>query len=192
MAHNTKREQSAKQKINIIIKKDYTLTESSIPSVKNLNNMRSRQLALNFLAQKGDPTSKNITLKEFAKQNKIGENTIRNQIKFLTGETLIIKHNKKSNNIEQYNKKQKQIKSKHKANTSQSDYKASLKGTSAQHAAGSIKDEDWQTAPQAEEEFEKFFDKAFRCNRMKFSDLHKHRVMEFYQIRLGYTHGYHF
>jgi Fe2+ or Zn2+ uptake regulation protein len=94
MAHNTKREQSAKQKINIIIKKDYTLTESSIPSVKNLNNMRSRQLALNFLAQKGDPTSKNITLKEFAKQNKIGENTIRNQIKFLTGETLIIKHNK--------------------------------------------------------------------------------------------------
>jgi Fe2+ or Zn2+ uptake regulation protein len=159
MAHNTKREQSAKQKINIIIKKDYTLTDSSIPSVKNLNNMRSRQLALNFLAQKGDPTSKNITLKEFAKQNKIGENTIRNQIKFLTGETLV-KHNKKSNNIEQYNKKQKQIKSKHKANTSQSDYKASLKGTSAQHAAGGIKDEDWQTAPQAEEEFENFFDKA--------------------------------
>jgi hypothetical protein len=31
MSHNTKREQSAKQKINIIIKKDYTLTESSIP-----------------------------------------------------------------------------------------------------------------------------------------------------------------
>jgi Fe2+ or Zn2+ uptake regulation protein len=111
--------------------------------------MRSRQLALNFLAQKGDPTSKNITLKEFAKQNKIGENTIRNQIKFLTGET-IIKHNKKSNNIEQYNKKQKQIKSKHKANTSQSDYKA----------AGSTKDEDWQTAPQAEEEFDKIFDKT--------------------------------
>jgi hypothetical protein len=153
MAHNTKREQSAKQKINIIIKKDYTLTESSIPSVKNLNNMRSRQLALNFLAQKGDPTSKNITLKEFAKQNEIGENTIRNQIKFLTGET-IMKHNKKSNNIEQYNKKQKQIKSKHKANTSQSDYKASLKGTSAQHAAGSIK------APQTEEEFDKIFDKT--------------------------------
>jgi Fe2+ or Zn2+ uptake regulation protein len=74
--------------------------------------MRSRQLALNFLAQKGDPTSKNITLKEFAKQNKIVDNTIRNQIKFLTGET-IIKHNKKSNNTEQYNKKQKQIKSKH-------------------------------------------------------------------------------
>jgi Fe2+ or Zn2+ uptake regulation protein len=149
MTHNTKREQSAKQKINIIIKKDYTLTESSIPSVKNLNNMRSRQLALNFLAQKGDPTSKNITLKEFAKLNKIGENTIRNQIKFLTGET-IIKHNKKSNNIEQYNKKQKQIKSKHKANTSQSDYKA----------AGSTKDEDWQTAPQAEEEFDNIFDKT--------------------------------
>jgi hypothetical protein len=41
-------------------------------------------IALNFLAQKGDPISKNITLKEFAKQNKIGENTIRNQIKFLT------------------------------------------------------------------------------------------------------------
>jgi hypothetical protein len=52
MAHNTKREQSAKQKINIIIKKDYTLTESSIPSVKNLNNMRSRQLALNFFSTK--------------------------------------------------------------------------------------------------------------------------------------------
>jgi hypothetical protein len=144
MAHNTKREQSdkvwqsqprgkaevssgrtqsAKQKINIIIKKDYTLTESSIPSVKNLNNMRSRQLALNFLGQKGDTTSKNITLKEFAKQKKIGENTIRNQIKCLTGETLL-KHNKKSKSIEQYNKKQKQIKSKHKTNTSQSDYKA--------------------------------------------------------------------
>jgi hypothetical protein len=157
MAHNTKREQSAKQKINIIIKKDYTLTESSIPSVKNLNNMRSRQLALNFLAQKGDPTSKNITLKEFAKQNKIGENTITNQIKFLTGET-IIKHNTKSNNIEQYNKKQKQIKSKHKANTSQSDYKASLKGTSAQHAAGSIKDEDRRG--EDDEEFDKIFDKT--------------------------------
>jgi hypothetical protein len=67
---------------------------------------------------------------------------------------------KKSNNIEQYNKKQKQIKSKHKANTSQSDYKASLKGTSAQHTAGSIKDEEWRAAPQAEEEFDKIFDKT--------------------------------
>jgi hypothetical protein len=45
-----------------------------------------------------------------------------------------------------------------KQNTSQSDYKASLKGTSAQHAAGSIKDEDRRG--EDDEEFDKIFDKT--------------------------------
>jgi hypothetical protein len=38
--------------------------------------MKATQLALNFLAQKGDLKSNEVTLKSFVKQNKIGENTI--------------------------------------------------------------------------------------------------------------------
>lgn len=70
MTHNTKREYSAKQKVNLLIKMYYTLTESI------------KTISTKFFSTKRRPYYKNIALKEFAKQNKIGENTIRNQIKF--------------------------------------------------------------------------------------------------------------
>jgi hypothetical protein len=49
--------------------------------------MKTGHLALHFLAQKLNPNSDDVTLKDFARQNKIGENTIRYKIKFSTGET---------------------------------------------------------------------------------------------------------
>jgi hypothetical protein len=49
--------------------------------------MKTGHLALHFLAQKGNPNSDDVTLKDFARQNKIGENAIRYKIKFSTGET---------------------------------------------------------------------------------------------------------
>jgi repressor of nif and glnA expression len=49
--------------------------------------MKTGHLALYFLAQKGNPNSDDVTLKDFARQNKIGENAIRYKIKISTGET---------------------------------------------------------------------------------------------------------
>jgi hypothetical protein len=84
------------------------------PSIKAAKNMRAKQLAMRFISITANPNLDNVTLKDFAKSNKISQNKLREQLKFLTGES-VVNYNKNSNNIKKYNN----IGNKHIANTSQ-------------------------------------------------------------------------
>lgn len=98
----TKKYVSPKQEVNIIIKKDTTLTKSCAPTIKTAKEMRAKQLAMKFISDTENPELGNITLKDFAKTHKIGQAKLREQLKFLSGESML-NYNKNSNNIIKHN-----------------------------------------------------------------------------------------
>lgn len=101
-----KREQTPFQKLKMVQKRVEHYKDSNVPTVKQACQIRSINLALNFLERQADHTKEPITYEKYCKQHKISTSTLRKAIKELTSETSY-KANPKSNNIQKYQKDKK-------------------------------------------------------------------------------------